>query len=261
MHPAVMDLIDLEEKTIDAQVLDSMAVSQRKKEVSATHNNEMLRQSLEDEISFAYQEMEDAKKGSAASAEKKCTADGDLQATSQELASDAATKETLHCDCMTVAAEFQATTKSRVDELKVLTEAGKVFKEATGGSALAQVPFLEVARSCVSSGEDLANLNAVRFLARRQHSTTLAQLASSMASDMRAGGVDPFLKVKGLITGMIAKLEAEAGTDATKKAFCDKDWKMGRETGGKMSACSCESNSNGCKGVGWRLLVCSTSDL
>merc|ERR1719356_1721303 len=46
-----------------------------------------------------------------------------------------------------------------------------------------------------------------------------------MAAAMRAGGADPFSKVKGLITGMIAKLEAEAGEDATKKAYCDKELK------------------------------------
>merc|ERR1719264_1689425 len=46
-----------------------------------------------------------------------------------------------------------------------------------------------------------------------------------MASVMRAGGADPFQKVKGLITDMIAKLEAEAGADATKKAYCDKELK------------------------------------
>merc|ERR1719210_2909560 len=215
-------LEDLLEKA-DAQ-LDAL----RKKEVAATHNYEMLKQSLKDEISFANQEMADAKKGMAASAEKKTAAEGDLQVTSKELASDVATKETLHRDCMTAAEEFQATTKSRGEELKVLAEAQKVIKEATGGSALDQVSFLELSRSTVSSGEDLANLEAVRLvrdLARRQHSSMLAQLASRMASVMHAGGADPFQKVKGLITDMIAKLEAEAGADATKKAYCDKELK------------------------------------
>merc|ERR1719461_395689 len=215
-------LEDLLEKA-DAQ-LDAL----RKKEVAATHNYEMLKQSLKDEISFANQEMEDAKKGMSASAEKKTTASGDLAATSKELASDVATKETLHRDCMTAAEEFQATTKSRDEELKVLAEAQRVIQEATGGSALDQVSFLELARTSLSSGKDLANLEAVhlvRDLARRQHSTTLAQLASRMASVMRTGGTAPFQKVKGLITDMIAKLEAEAGADATKKSYCDKELK------------------------------------
>merc|ERR1719198_639549 len=36
-------------------------------------------------------------------------------------------------------------------------------------------------------------------------------------------GSDPFAKVTGLISDMIARLEAEAEADATEKAYCDKE--------------------------------------
>jgi len=51
-------------------------------------------------------------------------------------------------------------------------------------------------------------------------------LASRMSSAMRLGGSageDPFAKVKGLITDMIATLESEGEADASHKAFCDKE--------------------------------------
>jgi uncharacterized coiled-coil DUF342 family protein len=81
----------------------------------------------------------------------------------------------------------------------------------------------------VASGADLAKVEAVRFirdLARKSKSPALAQLASRMSSAMRLGaaaGEDPFAKVKGLITDMIATLESEAEEDATQKAYCDKE--------------------------------------
>merc|ERR1711865_874727 len=53
--------------------------------------------------------------------------------------------------------------------------------------------------------------------ARKQQSKSLAQLAAQMQSS------GTFDKVKGLISSMIARLEKEAGADATKKAYCDKE--------------------------------------
>jgi len=54
----------------------------------------------------------------------------------------------------------------------------------------------------------------------------LAQLASRMNSVVRFGsaaGEDPFAKIKGLITSMVAKLQEEANKDADSNAYCDKE--------------------------------------
>merc|ERR1719456_1532076 len=173
--------------------------------------------------------MDAAKKDLAASQESKATATGALEVTEKDLAEDIATKATLHQDCMSAAEEFELATKSRGEELNALATAKKIIQEATGGAAeqsysLVQVSFLQVA-----SGADLAKFEAVRFirdLARKSKAPALAQLASRMQSAMRLGaaaGEDPFAKVKGLITDMIATLESEAEEDATQKAYCDKE--------------------------------------
>jgi len=64
----------------------------------------------------------------------------------------------------------------------------------------------------------------VKRLADRHHSAALAQLASRIAAVLRfgaAGGADPFGKVKSLIADLISKLEKEAQSEASEKAYCD----------------------------------------
>jgi uncharacterized coiled-coil DUF342 family protein len=213
---------------------DSQLTSARKAEDTAIQNYQMLKQSLTDEINFANKDMDKAKKNLAASQEKKAGAEGDLEVTSKDLAEDTATKSTLHQDCMDASEEFELATKSRGEELKALATAKKVIKEATGGAAsqsydFNQISFLQTDRMHVNSGADLAKFEAVRFvrdLARKSNSPMLAQLASRMSSAMKmstAAGEDPFAKVKGLIEDMIATLEADAESDASHKAYCDKE--------------------------------------
>merc|ERR1719382_159457 len=173
--------------------------------------------------------MNKAKKALDASGEAKATAEGELSVTSADLAEDEKTLATLHADCMKGAEDFEAETKSRGEELKALATAKKVIVEATAGAADQSYSFLQVSRAKLSSGADLANFEAVRLvrdLAHKQNAPALAQLATRMASAIRAttrSGEDPFAKVKGLISSMVEKLEAEAASDASQKAYCDKE--------------------------------------
>merc|ERR1719487_2270898 len=137
----------------------------RKAEETSLHNYQMLKQSLTDEIKFANKEMDDAKKGKAASEEGKATAEGDLSVTKKDLDEDTNTLSTLHQDCMTGAEDFQSETRSRGEELKALATAKKVLSEAVGGAAGQTYSFVQVdSRSSLSTGADLANFEAVRFI-------------------------------------------------------------------------------------------------
>jgi len=66
----------------------------------------------------------------------------------------------------------------------------------------------------------------VKKLAREQHSSALAQLASRISAVAKYGatdGEDPFAKIKGMITDMIEKLEKEQAEAAELKQWCDKE--------------------------------------
>merc|ERR550537_533362 len=59
-------------------------------------------------------------------------------------------------------------------------------------------------------------LRSIEQLGRRLHKTALVALAYRAAAD-------PFVKIRGMIEDMIAKLLQEAADEATQKAFCDKE--------------------------------------
>merc|ERR1719316_2118866 len=81
-------IIDVLEKLLD-EAEGQLSVA-RKEESNALHNYELLKQELTDSIAFGNKEMDKAKKGSAAAAETKATAEGDLVVTNKGLAEDAA---------------------------------------------------------------------------------------------------------------------------------------------------------------------------
>merc|ERR1719382_2362173 len=133
-----------------------------------------------------------------------------------------------HANCMTTAADHQATVAARDEELATIAKAKSILMSSTGGAVSQTYSLLQVASgSTLRTGMDLAQaevVNVVKQLAKAHHSAALAQLASRIAAVYRFGasaGQDPFAKVKGLIQDMIMKLEAEAAAAATEKAWCD----------------------------------------
>lgn len=217
---SIIDLLeDLKEKA-EQQLSDL-----RRTEVNSQHNYDLAKQSLETQIKVGNKEMEDAKSMKAGAQETQATAQGELEVTKKDLATAEETLRNMAQDCQTVAEDHEASTTSRQEELAALAKAQQVLQSMTGGASEQTygASFLQI--SYMSSHVNV--VDRVRQLGRSLHSPALAQLAGRLSSAMEESsltGQDPFAKVKGLITDMIARLEKEASDEQTHKAYCDKEY-------------------------------------
>jgi len=218
----IVDVLEDMKEKAEAELSDL-----RKEEKSSKHNYDMLKQSLEDQMAADTKDMEDEKAAKAEATEGKATAEGDLEETVKMLKETKDNLATASTSCMTTAADHEATVNAREEELKAIATARKILEETTSGAEGQTYSLIQLAR--LQTHSDLAGLEVVQLvkqLARKHHSTALAQLASRMTAAIRfgsRGGDDPFAKVKGLIENMIAKLEKEAEEEATEKAYCDEE--------------------------------------
>jgi len=210
---AIVDVLaDMKEKA------ESELAELRKAEGNAKHNFDMLKQSLTDSITADNTDMDQEKKSMGANSEEKATAEGDLTVTSKDLKASQDELATAQAECMQVAADHEATVTAREEELAVIAKAKQILEETQKGAS----SFLQISsRAELKNSEVIA---AIRKLAKKQHSSALAQLASRIGAVAKYGAADDvFAKIKGLITDMIAKLQKEAEEDATEKAYCDEE--------------------------------------
>lgn len=234
----IIDVLEDLKQKADTELADA-----RKAETNSRHNFEMLKQSLEDQNAADNKQLVASKQSLTEAAETKASAEGDLAVTQETHADAKQTLQNMDSDCKSKEQDHQASVAGFEKELKALAEAKEVLigmtTEATAhtyGNAVA-ASFLQVAKGHrfaragghLRTNADLAHFevaNLVRKLARDEHDAALAQLAGRISNAMREGaqtGEDPFVKVKGMISDMIDKLEAEASSEATHKAYCDKE--------------------------------------
>jgi chaperonin cofactor prefoldin len=195
----------------------------RKAEKTSDHNYKMLKQSLVDQLAADNNDLSGQQSRKAADEESKAVAEGDLSVTNEELKNSQKGLKDTSSHCMTVAADHEAAVNARNNELKVLAQATKILEETTSGAVGQTYSFIQLHTSADLAKSEVLAL--IKKLARTHHSAALAQLASRVSVVMRygAGSADPFSKIKGLIRDMITKLESEAQSEATEKAYCDEE--------------------------------------
>merc|ERR1719160_147087 len=213
-------LTDMKEKA-DVELSDL-----RKAETKNQHNFNLLKLAIEDALAANNKELDENKAAKAEAEEGLAAADGELAMTNKALAESQAALDIVHGDCLTKASDHEITVKGRKEELAALAKAKKIIQQMTAGATKQSYSLIQTG---MQTRADLANMevvNLVKKLAREQHSKALMQLASRLNAVIRYGatsGDDPFAKVKGLITDMIAKLMKEAEAEASEKAYCDEE--------------------------------------
>merc|ERR1719201_2979 len=191
----------------------------RKKEMSDAQTFAMLEQGLKDEISHGEEKLSTATKSKAANEQAKEDASGKLVETTKSKAADEEYASTLKTECESKAAEWEARQKSAAEEMGAIEKAKTILVD--GVTAFAQVsaktrrwnPDDDDESDAVSAKRQKV-VGILKQLSSTHHSFAFAQLASMASSD-------PFVKIRGLIEDMIAKLLKEAEEEATQKAFCD----------------------------------------
>jgi len=222
---SIVDTIEDMKDKAEAQLSDA-----RKAEMQTVHNFEMLKQGLDDTISADKKDLAEQKSNLAAAQEDKGNSEGELEVCKKDLKTAQEALATSQSDCMTAAADHEATIVARKQELETIAKTKKILEETAGGAAKKSYSFLQVSASSrmetrvTTTRKQVVKL--VKQLAKEHHSAALAQLASRIAATMKYSGSskdDVFGKVKGLIQDMIVKLEKEASEEADEKAFCDEE--------------------------------------
>merc|ERR1719352_1540298 len=195
----------------------------RKKEMSDGHGFEMLKSGLEAEIKHGNEKLSTATSGKAAATEALSSAEKKKVETEKSKAADEEYAETLKTECESKAAEWEERQKSATAEMGAIDKAKEIL--VGGVKAFVQTKSSLKTRRWSPDDDDeddaTANrrekvANILKGVASKTKSFAFSQLASMAQSD-------PFVKIRGLIEDMIAKLIKEAEEEATQKAFCDEE--------------------------------------
>jgi len=192
----------------------------RKKEMGDAHEFKMLDQNLNGEISHNAEKHAAATKAKASAEESQATAEGDLAETKATKKADEDYSSNLKTECEMAASEWAARQASAKEEMAAIDKASEILVSGVvalvqSGSKLTKLSDFDDDSESDAASETRAKLvKQIQSLGKKFHSFGLMQLAS-------VAGSDPFVKIRGLIEDMIAKLLKEAQEEATQKAFCD----------------------------------------
>jgi len=217
---------------------------------------ELSTQSLGNQKKFKGQEKDQKAALSASKTEAREAADADKTQETAEMNADKSFLEVLKQQCEQRAEEWDGRSKSRAAELKAIAEALELLKKgvAPNWSANKKLSDLAVAQTATTGkkqgqlrgaslsfvqiqNEDATGAKAAVSRALKQLQKRAAELNSPLLSGLAIKalmGEDHFVKVRGLIKDLIARLEADATAEQSQKEYCDQQ--MTAEIGNRDAA-------------------------
>merc|ERR1719353_2479153 len=187
----------------------------RKAEMEANHAYEMLKQSIEMELSTMQKRMAAATNERSSTEETMHAATEELEETKKSKAADEAYLSDLKMDCAAKSKEWSERQKSVDEELAAIAKAKDILSD--GVKVFLQVKDV----NDVEGTKRQRVVSILRNLAEQGHVYALSQLASEAQSDQ-------FAKIRGLIESMIDRLMKEAAEEADQKMFCDTEMAKSR---------------------------------
>merc|ERR1719335_575162 len=204
----------------------------RTAEMKAQHSYEMLKRSLEMELSTMEKRMSEATTEKSGLEEVKASAEEQLATTKKTLADDEKYLEELKQSCSMKAQEWATRQKDAAGELAAIAKAKEVLE--SGVKVFLQVSTKAKVRD---DGSDAKRERILSVLAKLEE-TDKSYFFMQVKSEAREG---PFDKVKGLIESMIMRLEKQAAEEAEAKAFCDTETEKSKAKQAELTAKSDKS--------------------
>jgi len=219
----VVGMLENLESKFKAQLLEA-----EKAEMTAKGNYELLKQQLTDDIKADQEAVSKKTKEKATRLEDAARAKSELEATTKTKADDEKILTDTNAECVARAHEFEKNQVMRAEEIRAIEKAIEVLSsDAVSGNAktylptLVQIRMATHATSLVQASSGASQESALRrhlfeFLQGRARSLGSRFLA--LAADRAAE--DPFAKVKKMIKGLIVKLMEETNAEADQHAYC-----------------------------------------
>lgn len=200
----------------NAEVLGKL----REKEMKARHAYEMVMQDLKNIEENKGEQMAAAKEAGAKSSAKGKDAEASGAETADTLAADKKELSETKAGCAKSAKAWASREADAIEEMGVIAKAVEIL---TGKFGKAEEPAEEAFIQTGNATEEESKFarrqaasQLLRKLGREYNQFALIQAAQSAAAD-------PFVKVRGMVSEMITKLEEEQRKEAGKEAKCKAD--------------------------------------